>query len=77
MGRYVPSTISFFSHKTKQGKAKEITRKSRVRSSTKKPRKAVCILMAAHSCLTTLKSLGGARTTVAIAALKASEGCGE
>lgn len=38
---------------------------------TKNPRKAVCILMAAHSCLTTLKSFGGARTTVAIAAEKA------
>lgn len=39
---------------------------------TKNPRNAVWILMAAHSCLTTLKSLGGALTTVATAALKAS-----
>lgn len=39
---------------------------------TKKPRKAVWMRMAAHSCLTTLKSLGGARTTAAIAAVKAS-----
>lgn len=39
---------------------------------TKKPRKAVCIRMAAHSCLTALKSLGGARTRVATAATKES-----
>lgn len=39
---------------------------------TKKARKAVCIRIAAHSCLTTMKSFGGARTTAATAALKAS-----
>lgn len=33
--------------------------------------------MAAHSCLTTLKSLGGARTTVAMAAVNASATRGE
>lgn len=44
---------------------------------TKKPLKAVWIRIAAHSCLTTLKSLGGARTTVATAALYASVPLGE
>lgn len=39
---------------------------------TNNPRKAVWIRIAAHSCLINLKSLGRARTTVAIAAPKAS-----
>lgn len=39
---------------------------------TRKPRKAVCIRIAAHSCLTAMKSFAGARTTAATAALKAS-----
>ena len=43
-----------------------------IRWYTKKARKAVWILIAAHSCLTSLKSLGGARTTVATAAVKAA-----
>lgn len=44
---------------------------------TKKPRKAVWIRIAAHSSLTALKSLGGARSTVATAAEKASATGGE
>lgn len=39
---------------------------------TKKPRKAVWIRIAAHSFRTALKFLGGARSTVATAAVKAS-----
>lgn len=39
---------------------------------TNKPRKAVWIRIAAHSCLTIMKSLGGALATVAMAAVKAS-----
>lgn len=39
---------------------------------TRKPRKVVWIRIAAHSCRTARKSLGGARTTLAIAAVKAS-----
>jgi hypothetical protein len=44
---------------------------------TKKPRKAVWIRIAAHSCLTALKPLGGARSTVATAAVKASATVGD
>lgn len=56
-------------------KTKAYMQKNRVFCSmdcTKNPRKAVWMRMAAHSWRTALKSLGGARTTVATAALNAS-----
>lgn len=55
-------------------KPKNIENKQKQRDPfTKKPRNTVWIRMAAHSCLITMKFLGGALITVAMAALKARE----
>lgn len=63
----------FLSNRTETKRKIEIEINKQQRNPfTKKPRKAVWIRIAAHSCLTALKSLGGARTTVATAAVKAS-----